>query len=116
MEDKSYIQTRYNRILKLYCDVFGKYYPFFNIIQPTIELSVKKKGGTNDKLTLKFTNSEFLENTDDFIYHFYILTGIIEAFRKKDVDRTVKYNIETIYVSDKKKNSFIELSVEVKKS
>lgn len=106
---------RYNRILKLYYDVFGKFSTSLNIIQPKIEL-FRKKGGKNDKLILKFTNSEFLDDSNDFIYHFYISAGMIEAIWKREVNKNVKCDIETIHISDKKENSFIELSIEIDSS
>ena len=108
--------VRYNRILKLYYDVFGKFFPSLNIINPIIELSVKKKRGKKDKLLLKFTDSEFLEDSNDFIYHFYISAGIIEAIWKREVNKNVKCNIEKIFISEKRENSFIELSIEIDSS
>ncbi|MFX0139852.1 MAG: hypothetical protein ACFFDN_39795, partial [Candidatus Hodarchaeota archaeon] len=107
---------RYNRILKLYYDVFGKFSPSLNlnIRNPIIELSVKKTPkGTNNKLILKFTNSEFLDDSNEFIYHFYISAGIIEEAWKREVNKNVKCDIEKIYVSKKKEDSFIELSIEI---
>ena len=103
-----------NRILKLYYDTFGKFFPPLNIIRPRINAYLKKKNdGTRDKIIVKFTNSEFLDNSNDYIYHFYIATGIVEALLEREINKTVKCNIESINISDNQENSFIELSIDV---
>lgn len=103
-----------NRIWKLYYDVFGKFYPSLNIIQPTIKVKTRKENGTI-KIILKFTNSEFLDITDDFIYHYYIVAGLIEAIWRRETHLDVICNIEKVYISEKKENSYVELSINFEK-
>ncbi|MFX1392595.1 MAG: hypothetical protein ACFFAH_03380 [Promethearchaeota archaeon] len=102
------------RIWKLYYDVFGKFYPSLNIIQPTIKVRTKKKNGTI-KIILRFSNSEFIDITDDFIYHYYITAGLIEAIWKKESNIDVVCNIEKVHLSDKKESSYVELSINFEK-
>jgi len=101
-----------NLLLKLYYDVFGKFNPSLNIIQPIIKLSKRKKEGTT-KFILRLTNSEFLDNSHKFIYHYHIVAGLIEAILKKKINRDVVCNVKTVHVSDEKEHSYsyIEFSI-----
>lgn len=103
-----------NLLLKLYYDMFGKFNPSLNIIQPTIKLSKRKKEGTT-KFILRLTNCEFLDNSYKFIYHYHIVAGLIEAIWKKKINRDAVCNVETVHVSDDKEHSYIEFSIEVEK-
>ncbi|MFX0186416.1 MAG: HTH domain-containing protein [Candidatus Hodarchaeota archaeon] len=103
-----------NLLLKLYYDVFGKFNSSLNRIQPIINLSKRRKEGTT-KFILRHTDSEFLDNSNKFIYHYYIIAGLIEAIWKKKINRDAVCNVETIYVSDDKEHSYIEFSIEVEK-
>ncbi len=105
---------RGNPILKLYFKVFSEFYPSYDILQPSIEISEPRFNKTGTKAYYRFTNSEFVENSDDFIYHFYIVTGIIEALWERELEKQVACNVENVYVSDKVGESFVELSIEVK--
>ena len=62
----------------------------------------------------KFSNSEFLEDTDDFIYHFHMAVGIMEAILTREIGRPVECFIENIYISDNKENSYVVISVNIK--
>ncbi|MFW9898851.1 MAG: winged helix-turn-helix transcriptional regulator [Candidatus Thorarchaeota archaeon] len=98
------------RILSLYYDAFGKFYPSLNMIRPSIKLSTRKEDGTL-KFILKLTNSEFLDNPDKYLYHYYISAGLIEAIWKREINKDVVCNVETVHISDDEQNSYVELSI-----
>ena len=99
---------------KIFFEVFGKFYPSYDILQPSIEISEPKMDESGKCAVYRFTNSEFLDKTKDFIYHFYIVSGIIEALWEREAGRPVKCNVEEIYVSNNKSDAFFELSIEIK--
>ena len=102
-----------NRFIKIYNDVFGKFYPSSEVTNPLINISLKKLDNNKTKTILKFTHSEFLQDTDDFIYHAYIVSGLIEELWKKEVGRIIQCNVESVHISDKIEDSYYELSIEV---
>lgn len=61
-----------------------------------------------------FSNSEFLEDMDDFIYHFHMAVGIMEAILTREIGRTVECFIENIHISDNKEDSYVVISVNIK--
>jgi hypothetical protein len=101
-------------IPKLYFEVFGKFYPSYDILQPSIEISEPIIDESGNKAVYRFKNSEFLDKTKDFIYHFYIVAGIIEALWEREVGSPVECNVENINVGNKKDDAFFELSIKIK--
>ncbi|MFX1338853.1 MAG: winged helix-turn-helix transcriptional regulator [Promethearchaeota archaeon] len=101
-------------IIKLYFEIFKNFYTSYDLLQPTIEISDPEIDETGMKAKYRFTKSEFLEDTDEFIYHFHMAVGIMEAIFSREIGRTVECNIEDIHISDKKEDSYIEISVDIK--
>ena len=102
-----------NRLIKIYYEVFGNFYPSYDVPHPLIDVSLKKMDNNKTKTILKFTHSEFLRDTDDFMYHAYIVAGLIEELWKKEVGIIIQCNVESVHMSDKIEDSYYELSIEV---
>lgn len=51
---------------------------------------------------------------DDFIYHFHMAVGIMEAILTREIGRTVECFIENIHISDNKEDSYVVISVNIK--
>jgi hypothetical protein len=103
--------VRINRLLKLYYDVFGKFYPSYDVVQPKVNMVSIKDDSSKSKTIVKFINSEFLQTSDNYKYHFYIVAGMIEALWKKETGKDLNCKVEKIRVSDNPKESFVELSI-----
>jgi len=104
---------RGNPIIKLYFEVFRKFYPSFDLLQPNIKISEPEIQNSGKKAVYRFTNSEFIEDSEDFIYHFYIIAGIIEKQFSDLFNRVIKCNIEKVNISDTQGESFIDISITV---
>jgi len=102
-----------NRFVKLFSEVFGNINPSSDIAEPTVDLSVRRDGENGIVTIIKFINSEYLQNTEDFIYHFYIIAGMIEGIWKREINKDIICNVETVHIADDKANSFIELSIKI---
>ncbi|MFX0139440.1 MAG: hypothetical protein ACFFDN_37715 [Candidatus Hodarchaeota archaeon] len=102
-----------NYIIKLFQEKFGKLIRSFDGAEPSIGISFIKKGENRNLLVIQFKDSEYIQNSKDFIYHFYILAGFIEAFCKNLTNNDVICNIESINLSDEKEHSIVELLVEL---
>ncbi|MFX1338849.1 MAG: winged helix-turn-helix transcriptional regulator [Promethearchaeota archaeon] len=101
-----------NRLLKLYYEVFGKFFPTYSVVQPTIEISSRKINGNKTGSILKFANSAFLQDSDDFILHAHIIAGILEELWDVEVRRKIKCNVGKVHISERKEDSYYELVIE----
>jgi len=102
---------RGNPIIKLYFEVFRKFYPSFDLMQPNIKISEPEIQNSGKKAVYRFTNSEFINNSEDFIYHFYIIAGIIEEQFSELFNRTIKCNVEKVNISNNEGESFVDISI-----
>jgi len=88
----------------------GTYIPYFNILQDTITISkidIKKK---EKRAIVTFMNSDMLENTDDYIYYFYLLMGLIERKLSEYTGKEVKFDVTQYEIFEEKENSYINFS------
>jgi hypothetical protein len=65
------------------------------------------------KVVYRIKNSEFLADSDDFIYYFYIVCGITEGVYYRGLDVKITCNIENIQISNNKEESFVDISLEI---
>jgi len=98
---------------KPHLEFFKKLYPSFNFLQDTMEITEMRFEKNNKKAIYRFKNSEFLETHDDYIYYFYIVAGIAEAYLSEELSRNVECEIIEIHVRDKKENSYVDMSIEI---
>ncbi|MFX1408259.1 MAG: hypothetical protein ACFFBW_15015 [Promethearchaeota archaeon] len=101
-------------ISTIHLQVFKDFYPTYDIFQPNIEISVLNSNIKEKKATYRFKNSLFLENSEDYIYHIYIACGITEGVLERELKTPVECNVEKIYVSKKKEDSYFDLSIKIK--
>lgn len=104
-----------NRLIKIYYEVFESFYPSYEVAQPSVDISVKIIDENKTRTILKFTNSEFLQTSNDFILHAYIVAGLIEELWEKEIGRIIECNVGKVHVSEKREYSFYELYLDVDK-
>ena len=100
-------------ISRIHLESFKNFYPVYDIFQPNIEISILKIDQEEKSATYRFKNSLFLENSDDFIYHIYIMCGITEGILNMVLKTEVICNIEQVYISNEKENSFFDISIKI---
>jgi len=86
------------------------YIPYFNFLQDTITISkidVKKK---EKRAIITFKNSDMLESSDDYIYYFYLVMGLIERKLSEYTGKEVKFDVIQYQTFEKKENSYINFS------
>ncbi len=106
--------TEINQVnIKEFFDTFGKLYPNFDIFQDSVDISELRFNQQGNKATYKLIHSELLETNDDYVYHFYVVCGFIEATLSRELNKKVVCKIETVEISKDKSKSFVELSIEV---
>lgn len=91
--------------------LFKKFYNYFDFFQEDVTISV---GEIHEKKVLyRISNSEYLGNTDNFIYFYYIVCGITEGIYFQILKKKIICNIERVHISSNKNESFIEISIEI---
>lgn len=93
---------------------FKKLYITFDILQEDLDIEIIEM--EKNKAIYRFKNSEFLGNSEEYIYYFHIICGVIEVFLSGEVPGNVICNIEAIHINDKRENSYIDISIEIEGS
>jgi predicted transcriptional regulator len=97
---------------QLHFEVFKTIFPSYYIFEP-IHISDPKIDSSGKKGIFRFRNSEFLNNSD-VLYHFYLISGMIETKMSNDLGVPIICNIEKIHISDIKEDSYVDMSIEFK--
>ncbi|MFX0042728.1 MAG: hypothetical protein ACFE8L_07440 [Candidatus Hodarchaeota archaeon] len=101
-------------ISRIHLESFKSFYSAYDIFQPNVDISILKINAEGKSATYRFKNSVFLEDTDDFIYHIYIMCGISEGILNKVLKTEVLCEIEQISISDNKDESFFDITIKIK--
>jgi len=94
-----------------YLELFKEFYNAFDFFQDDLDISLVEL--SPHKVVYRIKNSEFLENSDDFIYYFYIVCGITEGIYYRGLDVKITCNIENIQILSTKEESFVDISLEI---
>jgi len=98
---------------KAFLKLFKEFYNSFDFFQDDIDISIDTL--QENKIVYRIKNSEYLDNSDDFIYFFYIMCGITEGIYLRNLNLKVVCNVEDLHISSNKKESFIDVSLEIQK-
>lgn len=99
--------------IKTFFEIFREFYPYFDVFQSFLDISIREINQLGNKVTYRFTHSDFLEDTDDFIYHFYLISGIIETTFSRELKRNVLCDVVNVNISDNRAKSFVDISIEI---
>lgn len=103
-----------NLNINTFFKIFSKFYPNFDFLQRGLKVNDVEVNYMEKKAKYRFLNSNFMEKSENFIYHFYIMSGIIEASISKILDKVVICNVENINIKNDIKESFVEIVIEIK--
>lgn len=94
-------------------DSIGDFLPHFNFLQDSIRISNIELKKSEKRAVISFINSKMLEGSDDYIYYFYIMVGMIENKLRTVLEKDVRVDILKYEVLDKKEDSYIKISFDV---
>ena len=60
-----------------------------------------------------FVNSDMLQISDDYIYYFYLIIGLIEKKLSLYSGRNIKCNVLEYKIQEKEENSYIKVSIQI---
>lgn len=90
---------------------FKKLYITFDFLQEDLEIEILKLDG--NRAVYRFRNSEFLSNSEEYLYYFHMICGIIERYLSNEVPGQVNSNVEAVHIDKLKENSYIDISIEI---
>ncbi len=108
---KEFEKIKANSNTKTYLELFKEFYNSFDFFQDDLDISLVELNP--NRVIYRVRNSEFLENSDDFIYYFYIVCGITEGIYLRGLDVNIKCSIENIQIANNKQESFVDISLEI---
>ncbi len=100
-------------IKKEFVEVLGILRPYISLLHDRIVLKDILVEENAKRIVLHFVNSDMLQEHEEGINHFYLLTGFIEAKIKLLFNLTVKCDILNYQISKEKKENFIKFSLEL---
>ncbi len=98
---------------KPHFDYFIEVFNAQNVLQDTIQVNLIRYENNNKRGLFRFTNSDFLESTDDHIFHFYMIAGIIESYLGSELDREIRCDILDVNISKKKEECYVDMSIDI---
>jgi len=91
--------------------LFEKFYNSYDFFQDDLKISIQEL--SQNKAIFRLSNSEYLKDSDEFIYFFYIACGITEGIYLVNLNKRVSCNVEKIFISEKKEVSHIDISLNI---
>jgi hypothetical protein len=98
---------------RTFLEILREFLPYIDIFQHSLEISIIDTNEQGNKATYRLSKSNLLEKTKDFIYHFYIISGMIETTLARELMREVTSDVVQINISNENAKSFVDISVEI---
>jgi len=93
--------------------LFEKFYNSYDFFQDDLNISIQEL--SQNKAIFRLSNSEYLKDSNEFIYFFYIACGITEGIYLNNLNRQVQCNVEKIHIAKEEDDSFIDISLKIEK-
>ena len=98
---------------KPHFEYFVEIFNSSNILQDSAQAMLLRYENDEKIAIYRIQNSEFLENNDDYVFYFYMIAGIIEAYLGEEMNRKVTCEILEINPSEKMEDSYVDLSISI---
>lgn len=86
---------------------------YHGIFQDSITIQKIDISKEDKSIKIRYANSTFLKDSDDYIYHAYMLIGYIEVLMIKVFKRPYVVSIEDFNVSDDKKEAYVNILIQI---
>jgi hypothetical protein len=90
----------------------NKFLPYFNFIYDRIIISKTDINKKEQRAILRFVNSDMLEKSEDYIYYFYILAGIVEKTLSSYTHKQIKCEVVNYETFERREKNYIEIAFE----
>ncbi|MFX1380204.1 MAG: helix-turn-helix domain-containing protein [Promethearchaeota archaeon] len=89
--------------------LFQKFYDSYDFFQDDLNISVQEL--TQNYALFRLSNSEYLKDSEEFTYFFYIACGITEAIYMLNLNKKVICSVEKIHITKNQNESYIDISL-----
>ncbi len=93
--------------------LFSSLQPYFSLLHDKITLKKIIKSQDGKRVIVDFVDSDLLEEELPYIYHFYIISGIVEAKFAQFFDMKVKCDVLDYKTLKEDKENYIRISLEL---
>ncbi|HEY0089077.1 MAG TPA: helix-turn-helix domain-containing protein [Candidatus Lokiarchaeia archaeon] len=94
-------------------ETVGYWLPYFNVLFDSIDISNMEIDKEKKRGVFTFVNSDMLQISDDYIYYFYLIIGLIEKKLSLYSGRNIKCNVLEYKIQEKEENSYIKVSIQI---
>jgi len=89
--------------------------PYFTLLHDKLKLKSIRPIEGKKKFIFRFVDSDLFEEEKAYMYHFYILTGIVEA-KIAEFSDNIRCYVEGYKTSKEDKENYVEIALELKKN
>lgn len=100
-------------ITKAHLEAFATFYAAYDIFQPEVKISILEDDENGQRAVYRFTNSLFLEDSDDYIYHLYLMAGITEGILENAISRKVSVDVKNVHIGKNREQSYFDLEIQI---
>jgi len=100
-----------NPITEAHLEAFKTFYAAYDIFQPDIQIEIQEISDEGNRAVYRFSNSRFLEDSKDYIFHIYMMSGITEGLIENSIHREVKVDVKTVHMGNSKENSYFDIEI-----
>lgn len=93
---------------------FEQFYPNFDFFQDEFTINLIKLDIPKKYAEYRFKDSEFIGSTEDYIYYFHAMCGVLEGFAKKFFKSEIECNVIETHISKNEKESYVDISIQLK--
>ncbi|MHA1147259.1 MAG: HTH domain-containing protein [Promethearchaeota archaeon] len=96
-----------------YVNILSSMQPYFSVLHDKIILKDIIVHQKKKEVIFHFDNSHMLRKDRASIFHFYILSGFIEAKIRKNLSKDARCNVKNYNLSENPKENFIQIALEI---
>lgn len=98
---------------KPHFDYFIEVFNAQNTLQDTVQVNLIRYENNNKRGFFRFRNSDFLESTDEHLFYFYMIAGIIENYLGSELNREIRCKILDVNISKQKEECYVDMSIDI---
>jgi hypothetical protein len=106
-------EVYYNMSSTTMLELFGETFNIQEPFQDQTEIKIREMNEKGTKALYRFKKSSFIKDLEDCSYYYYAICGYIETMFLRQFKKTVKCDIVNMNISNKKDESFIDISLEI---
>ena len=96
-----------------YLSILSSMQPYFSVLHDKITLKDIIVHKEKKELVFHFINSDMLKEDKSYIFHFYILSGFIEAKIRNNLGKEARCDVRKYDITEETNENFIQIALEL---